>query len=128
MMRVHRRIALVLGLLALGCAGTGPWGSGARDDGHDPYDRDGLSRHDVRVLSDEQALEQRRLQRLQEKQREELRTRQEERREKLEAAGDWDQRDARRQKRARDAQRERQEEQREGLREHHDLEWDRYGD
>ena len=128
-MRLDRRIAIVLALVLAGCAGLG--GSRGRSGG-DPYYRDdpyyggGPSRHDARVLAEQQALEERRLQRLQRERRENLLERQDKKRNTLEAEGDWDQRDARRQQRARRAQKERFEEQRERLEEFHDREWNRY--
>ena len=127
-MRLDRRISIVLALVAAGCAGMGS--SASRGDGgyygDGPYDSPGLSRHDARVLADQQALEERRLQRLQRERRENLLERQDKRRNTLEAAGEWDQRDARRQRRAREEQKERFEDQREELKDYHDREWDSY--
>lgn len=127
-MRLDRRISIVLALVAAGCTGLG---SGSRGGGgyygDDPYYSRGLSRHEARVLADQQALEERRLQRLQRERRENLLERQDKRRNTLEAAGEWDQRDARRQQRARRAQKERFEDQREQLRDFHDRELDRDG-
>jgi hypothetical protein len=74
-MRLDRRIAIVLALLATGCAGIGSRGGGS---GGDPYYRGdpsygpGLSRHETRILADEQALEEHRLRRLQQERRENL--------------------------------------------------------
>jgi hypothetical protein len=126
-MRPGRGIAIVLALAAVACGSYGSRGGYGRGPYDDPYYGGGLSRHDARVLSDEQALEKRRLERLQRERRENLTERQERRREDLESAGEWDQRDARRQRRARQAQKERFEEQRKELRDYHDREWDRYG-
>jgi len=131
-MRPDRGIAIVLALWAAGCGA--PYGSRGGDSGggsgpyDDPYYHDeGLSRHEARVLADEQALEQRRLERLQRERKENLLERQDKRRNALEAAGEWDTRDARRQRRARREQKERFEEQRKELRDYHEREWDRYG-
>jgi hypothetical protein len=126
-MRPDRAIGIVLALWAAGCGG--PYGSrGGYGGGYDPYYRDGLSRHEARVLAEEQELEERRLQRLQRERREDLHERQDRRREELESAGEWDARDERRQRRARRAQNERFQKQREELRDYHQHEWDRYGD
>lgn len=130
-MRLDRRIAVVLALVAAGCAGVGPSGPGGGYDGGDPYHRDDpyysrtLSRHEARLRAEEQALEEQRLRRLQRERRENLLERQDRRRNELEAEGEWTQGDARRQHRARRAQQERFEEQRGELRDSHDREWDR---
>ena len=86
-MRLDRQITIVLALVAAGCAGTGPYGSrGGGSYGGDPYYSPGLSRHEARVLTEQQALEERRLQRLQRERRENLLERQDRRRDNLEAA------------------------------------------
>ena len=128
-MRLDQRISIVLALVAAGCAG--PYGSRGGSSGGDPYYRGdlpygpGLSRHEARVLAEQQSLEQLRLQRLQRERRENLLERQDKRRNALEATGEWDARDARSQRRDRRAQKERFEDQREELRDYHDREWDR---
>ncbi len=119
-------MGIVLALLMAGCGA--PYGSGGRHRGSRPYDdpyyREGLSRHEARVLAEQQALEEQRLQR---ERKENLLERQDKRRNALEAAGEWDTRDARRQRRARHEQKERFEEQREELRDYHEREWERHG-
>jgi hypothetical protein len=127
-MRPGRGIAIVLALFAAGCGA--PYGSrGGGGDGpyDDPYYREGLSRREARILTEEQALEEHRLERLQRERRENLLERQERRRDALESTGDWDTRDERRQRRARRAQKERFDEQRKELRDDHDREWQRSG-
>ena len=124
-----RGVAIVLALWAAGC-GT-PYGSRGGHGGGGPYDdpyyRERLSRREARILTQEQSLEERRLERLQRERRENLLERQDRRRNELESAGEWDTRDARRQRRARRGQTERFQEQRKELRDYHDREWERYG-
>ena len=126
-MRLDRRISIVLALVTAGC-GMGPSGSrGGYSGGGDPYYSPGLSRQEARLLAEQQALEEHRLERLQRERRENLLERQDKRRDTLEATGEWDTRDERRQQRTRRAQKERFEEQREQLRDYHDREWGRDG-
>jgi hypothetical protein len=127
--RPDRGIAIVLALWAASCGA--PYGSRGGGGGGGPYDdpyyRDRLSRREARILAEEQALEQRRLERLQHERRENLLERQDRRRDAQESAGEWDARDERRQRRARRAQKERFDEQRKELRDYHEREWERYG-
>lgn len=127
--RPDRGIAIVLALWAAGCGA--PFGSRGGGGGGGPYDdpyyRDRLSRREARILAEEQALEQHRLERLQRERRENLLERQDRRRETQESAGEWNKRDERRQRRARRAQKERFDDQRKELRDYHDREWERYG-